>query len=310
LKNGDGTLGSYQYGNQNEKGDIGKGRSDTFTVTPEQSEEIVSIGNGFIDIWFVATTTNAHRDIPNVTITKPDTKEDVFNGKPQVIQGRLMRLDACGNKVLELGTDSTVPNIDGYISQIVEERRNMITKESKGIFASIFRKGKLDGKSILLERSENMLKEMSDLLYYIYSQLSGEYRKQYDEYYKIPKNKNKTIIWSDFKPLSDEMRTDLTEKLNTYFFTFQKQIDDSGDEENPMPSFRRVVPGEYSDRTINKGNLYGDIRLDLNKFYDGYDLLYSTSKGPKYGKYPLNTGQNWTSLLANIKKLKQWAFTV
>ena len=41
LPNGDGTYGGYSYGSQNKSGDIGKGRSDTFIVTEEQSKKIV-----------------------------------------------------------------------------------------------------------------------------------------------------------------------------------------------------------------------------------------------------------------------------
>ena len=313
LKNGDGTYGGYSFGNENEKGDIGQGRSDTFTVTSEQSEKIVTEGNGFIDLWFIATTKNAHRDIPIVEISKPDVQGFVFNEQPKVVQGRLLRLDACGKKVLELGTDATVPNLSSAVDDLRRERTSMMEKNLRGKFAAIFQKGKLDGKAILLERADGIADAMSNALYAVLNLLQDEYNRQVAEYKKNnPKDTNleKFVI----QPLPEEIRIkarDMISKEGPYLKEAYNEVRNTGTSEAPITSLTRYVetyPYQYSDKFINKSDLAGDIRDSLNKWYEGYDMLYPESKkGVTKDKWQL-TGNTWYGLVKAIKGLKLWGF--
>lgn len=312
LKNGDGTY-NYSYGSQNEQGNIGGGRSDTFTVTAEQSESIVTAGKGFIDIWFIATTQNAHRDIPMVEISKPEVSGFVFNDKPKVVQGKLLRLNACGDKLLDLGSDTSVPDLAGAVSNLRAERVGMMEKNSRGRFAAIFQKGKLDGKALLLERVDGLVDRIGKSLYAVLTLLSNEYKRQVNEH--LQKSPKDTQL-ANFKvqPLSDELRTqarNMIEMNGEYLKGVVQELKNRGTEEAPEYDLRRVndaKPAEgYIDRFINKHELTGDIRLSLNQFYEAYDLLFMKSGKFDNDKFPL-AGTTWVNLINGIKKLKLWPY--
>ena len=59
--------------------------------------------------------------------------------------------------------------------------------------------------------------------------------------------------------------------LKKYYDFFQTKI-------NQEPSFAinmlEGVKYEFTDKTIRKNNMYGDVRLDLQQFYQAYIFLY------------------------------------
>ncbi len=89
------------------------------------------------------------------------------------------------------------------------------------------------------------------------------------------------------------------------------EVRNTGTSEAPITSLTRYVetyPYQYSDKFINKSDLAGDIRDSLNKWYEGYDMLYPESKkGVTKDKWQL-TGNTWYGLVKAIKGLKLWGF--
>ena len=162
LPNGDGTYGGYSYGSQNKNGDIGKGRSDTFIVTEEQSKKIVEQGNGKIDIWFIATTSSAHSNIPNIVIEK--NGKTVYDGKPNVVQGKLITLNGCGTEVTELGKSSKTPDVSKFITKLKVQKKNIESKIRGGGELSSKQKRNLKNRGTNIDQKGLMLDRASELL--------------------------------------------------------------------------------------------------------------------------------------------------
>jgi hypothetical protein len=246
LKNGDGTYGKYGYGKIQESGNLGGGRSDTFVVTAEQSRQIVKDGNGFINIWMVGTTSTVHQDIPVVTITKEGSSKPIYNNRPKVKQGLLLTLDECGNKVVAASSTETVPDVAGYIQEIKNERFPLLLKIEKDSIKSTYdglspqgkRKYNIDEKAVLLERCESLLSQML------------EFTKR-------------------LKTLSaDEWSNGTAEKIITNQYTvFYNGL-------SKTPSLVKSPGGVFVDKTIQGNQLYGDVRMIMDRFYIGFDGVY------------------------------------
>jgi hypothetical protein len=244
LKNGDGTYPNYAYGKKLESGNVGGGRSDTFIITQEQSAQIVKDGNGYINIWMVGTTSTVHVDIPVVTITKQGVEQPIYNSKPKVKQGLLLTLDACGNKVVNSEGVEKVPDVSGYIQALKDERFPYILKiekdRIKGEYSTLSNRGKrkvnLDEKAKLLERAEGLLQQMLD------------FTKQ-------------------LKSLKPEEWTDGTAQnlITTNYGKFYAEL-------TKEPAFTKNENG-YTNSTVN-GDLFGDIRMIMDRFYQGFDGIY------------------------------------
>jgi hypothetical protein len=245
LKNGDGTYG-YGFG-QYIDGDVGNGRSDTFIITEEQSQEIIANGKGFIDIWMIATTTSAHQDIPNVTITKEGVAEPIFDEKPNIVQGRLLRMDACGNKVLEMGNDATVPDVTSYILQLKSIKDSSENVDPNKKVSS----KKMDQKAIILDRVYELNQRMYSLVSFLSSKLEDNY----------------------YNELDDSLYNEIITRLNTDYEYFDEELKN----EEPMSLDKegyRFSHYEFNNRTIQNNDLYGDVRQGMDRFFNDYSLIF------------------------------------
>jgi hypothetical protein len=261
LRNGDGTYG-YGYNKVNENGDIGGGRSDTFTVTEEQSAQIVK--DGKIEFYFICTTDDAHDDIPEVEVLKNgltlvDEKGNTVQNPLTVnnVKGRLFTTDACGTTLIKnkskLGKEDENAYISlrtQYVDQLVSEREKMMN--NKGLANKIKRifRNEPDSKGLELSRVSMLKSKMIELL-------------------KKIKDKDPEYVGKD---------TTVTDaNFLKYYNEFAALITPTGD----TLSFKRT-PGEqgkeaaftYVDKTVNSDKLYGDIRRRLNEFYIAYDDVF------------------------------------
>ncbi len=245
LPNGDGTYGGYRYGSVNSEGDTGAGRSDTFIVTETQSANIVRDGKGKIVIWMIGTTSNVHVDRPIVQIMKGD--KIVYNKKPKFTKGKLITLDACGDKDLNEVDDDTTPDVSGYIAKLKNDKIAVLQKIEVGdnkLTDKQRRKkekalgGNLDGKAQLLERAQQLNDDLLSLL--------------------------KTI-----KPLfvDKTKKNDVYGMISQSYKNFYTLI-------NQEPSFAQDVYGNYTNKFIDKDELAGDLRMMLDDFYEGFNIIY------------------------------------
>lgn len=279
LKNGDGTY-DYGYGISNPEGDIGGGRSDTFVITPEQSAEIVK--DGKIDFYFIATTDDAHDDIPEVEVTKDgatlkDEKGNPVENPIQInsVRGRLFTTDACGTTLIKntkkIGKEdeSAYASLKAqYVNILVAEREKMMNEP--GIVGKIKRifKDEPDSKGLDLSRADMLKTKMLELLKKIQSgeKLTPEnFQTYYTDFYNIINTSNATS------------------------FDRIGNIDDGS-------------PYSYKDKTINSDKLFGDIRRRLNEFYDAFDAIYYDYENSKF----LPTGLKLNTIKSNIRDLETW----
>jgi len=236
LPNGDETTGSYKYGNKNNNGDLNGYRSDTFIVTQEQSAKIVKEGNGFINIWMVATTKNAHRDIPVVTIRKiVDGKETVVlpPTEKKAVQSKLLTLDACGNKVVDTDNGATAPVITTYLNQLLAQKNNI----KKGIKPGEEGEEKIDTKQLVLDRTSDLITKATSLMNFIID-----------------------------TPSTKEELPKIQERITNDYNVFYTEL-------NKEPKLTKTPSGKYENETWN-GKMYGDVRMDLDLFYRIFDGVY------------------------------------
>lgn len=264
LPNGDGTLGSYTYGQHNDDGDLGKGRSDTFIVTEEQSKQIVENGNGKINIWMIATTSSAHNDIPVVVIEK-DGKE-VYNAKPKLVQGKLLTLNGCGTEVLEEGTSEDVPDVSNYVTQLKTQKQEVLTKLSgSGELTDkqkkrLAKKGtNIDQKGLMLERADDLLNKTKELAVNLTKTA------------KLGGTCQPTVSLNEVKePLSTLITNGYRELYNII-----------NDEIEGQPTFARDPEYKAFDSDfIENNDLAGDLRMLLTPAMNIFDsIYYNQSKG-------------------------------
>jgi len=297
LKNGDGT-GSYSYGRIDETGDGGGSRSDSFKITKEQSLELMDKSNGKISLWMIATTSSAHKDIPNVTITKTDGTV-IYNKAPKIVQGKLLTLDGCTYKVIE-GNDETVPDVTGYVNIIRQERMKMQSQSELGAEAQTGNKKQqkkkqavLDSKSVILDRSTELVTEMTNFLNYLKPELENAQ----------PKDAKGVVTGKNVG--TPEIQTEITK----YYKSFYNKLTYSGTPGNPEPQLIRDNDGDYVNKTVNSNDLFGDIRMYMNQFYEGFDAVYKDVEGniaPNGIQRNNSGGLFGNKILSNIKKLTQY----
>ena len=271
LKNGDGTY-DYGYGKSKPSGDIGGGRSDTFVITPEQSAEIVK--DGKIDFYFIATTDDAHDDIPEVEVIKDGVTLKDEKGRPvenpiqiNSVRGRLFTTDACGTTLIKntkkIGKEdeSAYASLKAqYVNLLVAEREKMMNEP--GIV-----KDEPDSKGLDLSRADMLKTKMLELLKKIQSgeKLTPEnFQTYYTEFYNIIKPENGTSF------------------------------------------ARKGGYGEstaiYANETLNSDKLYGDVRRRLNEFYQAFDAVYRDPSIPEI----VPTGLKLSTIKSNIGDLETW----
>jgi hypothetical protein len=252
LKNGDETV-SYGFDKGSFRGDIGGSRSDTFIITEEQSKKIVSEGKGKISIWMIATTSVAHKDLPNVEITK--NGKVIYNGRPKIVQGKLITLNACGDKVLSEGTSDEVPQMDSA--------RDNHRKERVAMQGDIDLSGEVsDEKQEILTRSNDLVVKMRDLVRKI---------KKWRNNANLPENRN---------------------EVEKYYNEFQPMI-------TSEPSLEKK-DGKYVNKKI-RGDMYGDVRIDMDYFYRAYDAIYLNPSTKVY--YPKGR-PGFQNIILNLAEYK------
>jgi hypothetical protein len=284
LKNGDGTYPNYGFGLQNELGDIKNGRSDTFILTKDMVKNIVGNTSGYLNLWLIATTSTAHKDIVNVTIKSGETKSVIFDKKPNVKQGRLLRLNICTGSV-ELFSDESVPSISEHVNKLRNERiilmRQEEEKEKKDPNKKLKRKEqkKLDSKGLLLERAQLLIEDMRKFLVYIKKSLT-------------------------YNPSS---LSDVQNEINNFYDNVIIRL--KGDKNNI--SLLRTDGANFDNQIVNNDELFGDVRDDMNIFYEGFDAIYwddgETNRNGirKYSNYE-DAGLDVKTILKNIKSLENY----
>ena len=289
LPNGDGTYGGYSYGSQNKDGDIGKGRSDTFIVTEEQSKKIVEQGNGKIDIWFIATTTRAHSNIPNIVIEK--NGKTVYDGKPNVVQGKLITLNGCGTEVTELGTSSKTPDVSKFITKLKLQKKNIESKIRGGGELSGKQKRNLkkrgtniDQKGLMLDRAGELLdltKEMT---------LNLMEMGKYDTKCVSPER-------SQIIDKNSEIRNSIKKQVSKNYTELYNLINS---EVEGQPTFVRDPENKkFENKFLRSGDMSGDLRTILNPAMNIFDATYfNTSKGYQ----PEGTSKSMNSVVTKACK--------
>jgi len=300
LKNGDGTFGSYSYGKINESGDLKGSRSDTFKITKEQSLKLLNEGKGKINLWMIATTTTAHKDIPQVTITKEDGTV-IYNKAPKIVQGKLLTLDGCTLQVVE-GSDETVPDVTGYVNSIRQERINL---QSQAEIADIAKSGNkkqqkkkqavLDTKGQILERASDLVTQMTTFLNYLKPAL--------EKTAPAPGSANMANVGSP----------EIQSEIDKYYNIFYSGLTYSGTPESPVPQLGKDSDGDYINKTVANDDLFGDIRMYMDQFYSGFDAVYKNDEGVisptgirSISSKGVDKGLRGSKILSNIKKLTQY----
>jgi hypothetical protein len=239
---------STKYGKQ-KKGDLGGARLDEFVVTPEQSKTIVQSGKGYIYVWMIGTTKEIHKDIPRVSINKND--EVVYQGAPKVASGLLLVLDACGNKVAQIpeGSNTKQPDVSSWLSKLIADRSKINVKDKLP--------KKIDSKELLLKNSGKLVDSINNLETYLKTNIfKGQNKKsESQEYYTFRKNKANLIN-------------------QTYFDIYQILQSNNWIRKNPFEN-------SYSNKFV-ESDMGGDIKLDLDKFYDTFNKIYYDDTDSKY----------------------------
>ena len=300
LKNGDGTMGSYGYGKVNESGDLLGSRSDTFKLTKEQSLTLLNAGKGKISLWMIATTTTAHKDIPQVTITKEDGTV-IYNKGPQIVQGKLLTLDGCTLQVVE-GTDATVPDVTGYVNIIRQERMNLQSQAENADIAKTGSKKQqkkkqstLDSKGKILERASDLVTQMTTFLNYLKPALE------------------KSTPPTGSASMANIGTPEIQAEIDKYYSIFYSGLTYSGTPESPELQLGKNSEGDYINKTVRTDDLFGDIRMYMDQFYSGFDAVYANDEGvlSPTGIRSINSkgvdkGLKGSKILSNIKKLTQY----
>jgi hypothetical protein len=300
LKNGDGTFGSYSYGKINESGDLKGSRSDTFKLTKEQSLKLLNAAKGKISLWMIATTTSAHKDIPQVTITKEDGTV-IYDKAPKIVQGKLLTLDGCTLKVVE-GTDETVPDVTGYVNLIRQERMSLQSQAGIDDAAKSGTKKQqkkkqatLDSKGKILERASDLVNQMTTFLNYLKPALI------------------KTTPPAGSASMANPGSPEIQAEIDKYYKIFYSGVTYAGTPESPEPQLAQDPDGDYINNTVGKDELYGDIRLYMDQFYEGFNAVYRDDEGviSPTGIRTINSkgvdkGLRGSKILSNLKKLKQY----
>jgi hypothetical protein len=263
LPNGDGTLGNYNDPN----GNLGKGRSDTFIITDEQSKSIIQQGkdkyNNTLNIFLYATTNPAHDDVCKCEITTKNGK--VLSTTLQGVVGKLLTLDACGNEIKDVGKGGSQPDMMRWIQKLKSDRSAMLETLSKKGKINKNKQKKLDQKAILQEKVKDRVDKLLDFINELrpmYCGTSTFNRELFVKYY----NDLNTMISTPAK--EGEFTFNLTKKI--------------------------IKPGttEYVDKNLERDNMMGDVRYELDFFWTVYSYLF----------YNYKTDQSFPETIEELKK--------
>jgi len=230
---------SKKYGS-NKDGDIKGVRVDTFTVTNEQSKNIVKQGKGLINIWFISVSPNTHKDLPRVKIVK--NGEVVYNDKPSVNDGLLLTLDACGDKVVDNKEVIRPSTVQQERESLISSRLQML---KDGDLPDID-DSKDDTKQMLLDDVASLLPIAGDL---------GDIIK-------------KVKTYDDKREKLDYIKSINLEDIYSSAFPILQKYD--------LWRNGGLRKNKIRNKTIRNGDMFGDVRSDLKKFFDIFDLFFKT----------------------------------
>jgi hypothetical protein len=253
---------STKYGKQT-KGDLGGSRIEEFVVTPEQSKTIIQSGKGYIYVWMIGTTKEIHKDIPRVSITK--NNQEVYQGAPKVASGLLLVLDACGNKVTQIpeGSNTKQPEVSSWLTKLVADRSKIDVKEKLP--------EKTDDKEVLLASSGKLVDLMDRLETYLRDNIFNGDKLSVDnkKYSTLKANKGNIIN-------------------QTYSEVYQMLQSNNWIRKNPLKN-------SYSNKFV-ESDMGGDIKLDLDKFYDMFNSVYYSNDNQQYTP----NGLSGSSIIKNL----------
>jgi len=267
LNPGYGKLGTRKYG---ATGDIGNTRYDEFIVTPEQSREIVKqSNNGKINVWYICTlASGCHLDTPTVTIFKDDAP--IYKGKPMSDSSLLITLDACGNKVSDvIDEDATEPNVDVMRNKVQNDRMSMVIDNENDV------PDEEDSKQKELKASNTL----STMITYINKLLINPTTKEiyYNQSNTKPKVYQSTGTWHgkpsyiNFNVPQNKLLFDWTKNklgdpaLSMYLEEIKRLITQNN---------YQIKDGQFVDRNLRTNKLYGDVRSNLQNFYQEFNQQF------------------------------------
>jgi hypothetical protein len=284
LKNGDGTVGNYEYRSTNKEGDIRGQRSDTFIITNEQSKEIIKSGidkyGKKLNIFMYATTVPSHSDICYATITKKDGTV-VFNDKLLGVKGKVLVLDECGNKKLDdAGDQNALPSVGSNLTNLVAERTRLQNQlSSDPTWLNILKTSKVDTKSLLQEQVFSVITKITSLLQFLgesYCTKKESYENvkvRMENDLKIFNNLLNGLNESGGEPEGGRLNVNFRKKIVAYSNTKGNEKDDS----------------KYENKFFANNPMMGDIRYYVDTFYWAYAMLYYDKKKDDIGVLDENT---------------------
>jgi hypothetical protein len=253
---------SQKYGTKKD-GNLGGSRIEEFVVTPEQSKTITQSGKGYIYIWMIGTTKEIHKDIPRVSITK--NNQEVYQGAPKVASGLLLVLDACGNKVTQIpeGSNTKQPEVSSWLSKLVSDRSKIQVNEKLP--------EKTDNKETLLASSGKLVDLMDRLETYLRDNIFNGDKSSDDmkKYSTLKSNKGNIIN-------------------QTYSEVYQVLQSNNWIRKNPLKN-------SYSNKFV-ESDMGGDVKLDLDKFYDMFNNVYYSNDNQQYTP----NGLSGSSIVKNL----------
>ena len=276
-------------------GDIKGVRRDKFIVTPEQSKQIFSQNKGKVSIWAVCTTGKCHKDLPAIEIIHniDGKKIEVFTKGTKLQNvtsagGLICVLNQCGTKILPDSDGGKSPNFSEYQQNLLDKKLSLQEKDKKRYnFNKIkvgndFKKPGSDTKLLLL----NDIASLNDDVNEIYKILKGIKGNSLKE-----KTANIESVWEKLRLPSKNIRNIIK---NSFLGAPSKELN-----LNPAiyTHLESILKNDYKkhqrrhDIFYNKkgkeGDMFGDIRPELEKFWKKADKLFYWPKTKSYGLKPL-----------------------
>ena len=211
----------------------------------------------------IGTTKEIHKDIPRVSITK--NNQEVYQGAPKVASGLLLVLDACGNKVTQIpeGSNTKQPEVSSWLSKLVSDRSKIQVKEKLP--------EKTDDKETLLASSGKLVDLMDRLETYLRDNIFNGDKLSDDmkKYSALKSNKGNIIN-------------------QTYSEVYQVLQSNNWIRKNPLKN-------SYSNKFV-ESDMGGDVKLDLDKFYDMFNNVYYSNDNQQYTP----NGLSGSSIVKNL----------
>jgi hypothetical protein len=168
-----------------------------------------------------------------------------------VASGLLLVLDACGNKVTKIpeGSNSTQPNVSSWLAKLVSDRSKINVEEKLP--------KKIDSKEVLLKSSGKLVSLINNLETYLKTNIFKGQNKNNEarEYYTFRNTKANIINQTYF---------DVYQILQSYNWMRKEPLENS-----------------YSNKAV-EGKMGGDIKLDLDEFYNKFNKIYYNDSESKY----------------------------